>query len=222
VVGKFGTTRIIHEEIEPTKAVDGRLCEFPARAVVDDIGLNGDRSVTDFSNERLRIVLARRIVDDAPDAALGELSDDRCANACPAAGNDGDTFTHAVIGSVHTWPFRAGISMARSLLPSAPGEAIVQMPTSLRWAARCGRPPIPTWLQVQSDLLVACAPTFQIVVALRVERQLLEAIEMEVGTAELVLDHRGAFEIMADRKFLRDADAAMRLDCILSDEVDRA
>src|SRR3546814_5010445 len=42
---------------------------------------------------------------------------------------------------------------------------------------------------------------------------------MEIGAAELAFDHRRALEIMADRQFLRDADAAMGLDSVLTHEI---
>jgi len=45
---------------------------------------------------------------------------------------------------------------------------------------------------------------------------------VEVRRAELVLDHRPALEVVADGELHGDADAAMRLDCVLPDEVDRA
>ena len=51
------------------------------------------------------------------------------------------------------------------------------------------------------------------------QRQLFKTIEMIVGRTELVFDHCGALEIMADRQLLRDADAAMRLYRILAHEL---
>lgn len=50
------------------------------------------------------------------------------------------------------------------------------------------------------------------------ERQPFEAVKMEVRRSELAFDHCRALEIVSDRQFLRDADAAMRLDRILADE----
>jgi len=50
------------------------------------------------------------------------------------------------------------------------------------------------------------------------QSQFFKPVKMMICRAKLALDHGCAFEIMADGKFLRDADTAMRLDCVLANK----
>jgi len=52
-----------------------------------------------------------------------------------------------------------------------------------------------------------------------VDHEPFKAIIMVIGRTELAFDHRRTFEIVADGQFLRDTDAAMRLDGVLANEL---